>query len=190
MKKIALFASGSGTNVENLITYFQGHSLVNIALVVSNRPDAYVLERSSRLGVPSVVFLKDDWQTGDKITACLSENEIDFIVLAGFLMRIPDMLLHNYPDKIINIHPSLLPKYGGKGMYGNNVHEAVINAREKESGITIHYINKVYDAGEIIFQKKCAVEVNDSPSDLAKKVHALEYECYPRIIEQIVGKSS
>lgn len=158
-----------------------------VSLVLSNKSDAYVLERAHRLGVPCNVFTKEDWIAGDEILAVLQEYRIDFIVLAGFLVRVPDLLLHAYPDKIINIHPALLPKFGGKGMYGDRVHQAVVAAGEKESGITIHYINEHYDEGSIIFQATCPVLPDDSPEEVAKKVHALEYEHFPRIVEEILG---
>lgn len=186
-KNIAIFASGSGTNAENIIRYFQENDLIRVALVLSNRSDAYVLERAHRLQVPSEVFLKEDWVSGEQILALLHEYHIDFIVLAGFLVRVPERLLHAYPDKIINIHPALLPKYGGKGMYGDRVHEAVVAAGEKESGITIHYINEHYDEGNTIFQATCPVLPTDSPDDVAKKVHALEYEHFPKIINQVLS---
>ena len=189
-KNIAIFASGSGTNAENIIRYFQENDLIRVALVLSNRSDAYVLERAHRLQVPSEVFLKEDWVSGEQILALLHEYHIDFIVLAGFLVRVPERLLHAYPDKIINIHPALLPKYGGKGMYGDRVHEAVVAAGEKESGITIHYINEHYDEGNTIFQATCPVLPTDSPDDVAKKVHALEYEHFPKIIEQVLNNKN
>ena len=179
-KNIAIFASGSGSNAENIIRYFQKSDSATVSLVLSNKSDAYVLERSHRLKVPCNVFPKEDWIAGDEILAILQEYRIDFIVLA-------DLLLHAYPDKIINIHPALLPKFGGKGMYGDKVHEAVVAAGEKESGITIHYINEHYDEGSIIFQATCPVLPDDSPEEVAKKVHALEYEHFPRIVEEILG---
>ena len=188
-KNIAIFASGSGSNAENIIRYFQENDLIRVALVLSNRSDAYVLERAHRLQVPSEVFLKEDWVSGEQILALLHEYHIDFIVLAGFLVRVPERLLHAYPDKIINIHPALLPKFGGKGMYGDRVHEAVVAAGETESGITIHYINEHYDEGDTIFQAKCPVLPDDSAIDVAQKVHSLEYKHYPLIIERtILGK--
>ncbi len=186
-KKIAIFASGSGSNAENIIRYFQKSDTVEVSLVLSNRSDAFVLERASRLNVPNRVFSKEDWRLGDRIWATLQEYPIDFIVLAGFLIRVPDLLLHAYPDKIINIHPALLPKFGGKGMYGDRVHEAVVASGEKETGITIHYINEHYDEGAVIFQATCSVLPDDSAADVAKKVHALEYEHFPRIIEQVLS---
>lgn len=185
-KNIAIFASGSGTNAENIIRYFQENDLIRVALVLSNRSDAYVLERAHRLQVPSEVFLKEEWVSGERILAALDKHHIDFIVLAGFLVRVPEVLLHAYPNKIINVHPALLPKFGGKGMYGERVHEAVVAAGETESGITIHYINEHYDEGDTVFQTKCPVLPDDSAADVAQKVHALEYEHYPLIIEKLL----
>lgn len=185
-KKIAIFASGSGTNAENIIRHFQGNDKVSVSLILSNKSDAYVLERARRLKVPFVVFPKEDWVAGDKVLTVLQDHCIDFVVLAGFLIRVPDALLHTYPDKIINIHPSLLPKFGGKGMFGDRVHKAVVAAGEKESGITIHYINEHYDEGNIILQVKCPVLPGDTFEDVAKKVHTLEYQCYPAAIENIL----
>lgn len=185
-KNIAIFASGSGSNTENIIRYFRENEAIQVSLVLSNRSDAYVLERAHRLGVPCNVFPKEDWMAGDEILAVLQEYHIDFVVLAGFLVRVPDLLLHAYPNKIINIHPALLPKFGGKGMYGDRVHEAVVAAGEKKSGITIHYINERYDEGNIVFQTACPVLPTDSPEDVAKKVHALEYEHFPRVIERVL----
>ncbi|MCR2003996.1 phosphoribosylglycinamide formyltransferase [Bacteroides acidifaciens] len=187
-KNIAIFASGSGSNAENIIRYFQKSGSAQVSLVLSNKSDAYVLERAHRLEVPCSVFPKEDWIAGDEILAVLQEARIDFIVLAGFLFRVSDLLLHAYPYKIINIHPALLPKYGGKGMYGDRVHQAVVAAGEKESGITIHYINEHYDEGDIIFQATCAVLPTDSPDDVAKKVHALEYEHFPLVIEKLLNE--
>lgn len=185
-KNIAIFASGSGSNAENIIRYFKENESVKVKLVVSNRSDAFVLERAKLLGVPGVVCPKSMWVSGEEIEKLLKEYKVDLIVLAGFLLRIPDSLLHVYPNRIINIHPSLLPKYGGKGMYGDRVHEAVVTAREKESGITIHCLNEHFDEGEPIFQATCELTAEDTPEDVARKVHALEYEYYPPIIEKLL----
>lgn len=184
--KIAIFASGSGTNAENIIQYFSEKISFQVVLIVSNKQDAYVLERARKYNIPSVVFSKNDFVKGDDVLSILREYEIDFIVLAGFLLRVPENLLEAYPDRIINIHPALLPKYGGKGMYGDRVHEAVVAAGEHESGITIHYVNGNYDEGNIIFQASCKVLPSDTPQDVAKKVHALEYKYYPTVIEDVV----
>lgn len=187
-KKIAIFASGSGTNAENIIHAFCANDSIKVALVVANRSQAFVLERAKALGVPSEVFLRDEWTEGcDNVLAALQRYEIDFIVLAGFLVHIPDAILYTYPNRIINIHPSLLPKYGGKGMYGDKVHEAVVAAGDTETGITIHYLNEQYDEGAIICQITCPVLPTDSPEDVAEKVHALEYAYYPEVIAEVVG---
>ncbi len=185
MKRIAIIASGSGSNAENIIKYFSGNSEVEVPFVISNRKEVYVHERCKRLGVPSYVFPKTDFENG-VVTKFLIENKIDLVVLAGFLLRIPDDMLEAYPNKVINIHPSLLPKYGGKGMYGDNVHKAVVENRETESGITIHFLNDRFDEGEHVAQYKCEVLATDSPEDVAAKVHALEYEWYPKVIENIL----
>lgn len=157
-----------------------------MALVLTNRQNAFVLERSRGLEVPCFYFPKSDWENGEAILSVLREHDIDFVVLAGFLARVPDTILHAYPNKMINIHPSLLPKFGGKGMYGDRVHEAVIAAGEKESGITIHYTNEHYDEGAIICQVKCPVLPEDAPDDLAQRIHALEYDTYPKVIEKLL----
>jgi len=184
MKRIALFASGSGSNVENIIRYFSNNRELEFPFIISNRPDAFVHERAKKWMIPSYVFKKDDFENGE-VLKFLQGRSIDFIVLAGFLLKIPENLLDAYPDRIINIHPALLPKFGGKGMYGSHVHEAVVASGEKETGITIHYVNENYDEGQIIFQAKCPVFPEDSPDDVAAKVHALEYEHFPRVIGEI-----
>ena len=185
-KNIAVFASGSGTNAERLVTYFQPGEVARVALVVSNKSDAYVLERAHRLQVPCRVFAKPLWATGPEVLEALREFRIDFIVLAGFLLRVPQALIDAYPGRIVNIHPALLPKFGGKGMYGDRVHRAVLEAGERETGITIHYINERYDEGNILFQAKCEVAPDDVPDTVARKVHALEYEHYPRVVEKLL----
>ena len=185
-KNIAVLASGSGTNAENIIRYFREKSSACVALVLTNRQNAFVLERSRGLEVPCFYFPKSDWENGEAILSVLREHDIDFVVLAGFLARVPDLILHAYPNKMINIHPSLLPKFGGKGMYGDRVHEAVIAAGEAESGITIHYTNEHYDEGAIICQVKCPVLPEDTSDDLAHRIHALEYDTYPKVIEKLL----
>lgn len=187
-KKIAILASGSGTNAENIIRYFREKGSDCVSLVLTNRQNAFVLERARGLKVPCAHFVKSDWESGEPILSILREHQIDFVVLAGFLARIPDNVLHAYPNKIINIHPSLLPKFGGKGMYGDRVHEAVIASGEEESGITIHYTNEHYDEGAIICQGKCPVMAEDTPDSLAHRIHALEYEYYPKVIDDLVSK--
>ena len=185
MKKIALFASGSGSNAENIIRYFEKNEELQFPLILSNKSDAYVHERAKQLNIPSFTINKSGFENGDALRL-LKEHQIDFIVLAGFLLKVPENLLKEYPNKIINIHPALLPKFGGKGMYGHHVHDAVVANKEKESGITIHYVNEHYDEGELIFQAKCEVLPTDSADDVAEKVHALEYAHFPEIIGKII----
>ena len=186
-KNIVILASGSGSNAENIVKYFWGNKNVHFPLIISNKEDAFVHERARNLGIPSYTFKKVDFENG-KVLDVLKKQQVNLIVLAGFLLKVPDNLLQAYPNRIINIHPALLPKFGGKGMYGSHVHEAVVAAKEKESGITIHYVNENYDEGQIIFQAKCKILPTDSPNDVAKKIHALEYEYFPQIIEQILNK--
>ena len=185
---IAIFGSGSGTNAENIIQYFESNPFIKVALVLSNKADAYILERARLHHIPSVVYTKSEFQNEDGLLALLGEHKVDFVVLAGFLLQIPVSLIRAYPNKIINIHPALLPNYGGKGMYGNRVHEAVIAAGDKQSGITIHYIDEHYDSGSIIFQTTCDVLPTDTSDDLAAKVHALEYKYFPKVIEDTINK--
>lgn len=183
MKHIAIFASGSGTNAENIIRYFQKHTSIRVAIVLSNKKDAYVIERARRLDIPVYVFDREVFYKTDAILDVLRENKTDLVVLAGFLWLVPENILKQYANRIINIHPALLPKYGGKGFYGMAVHEAVIRSGDKESGISIHYVNEKYDAGQVIFQVRCPVERGDTPETLAQKVHRLEYEWFPKVIE-------
>lgn len=183
-RNIALLASGSGSNAENIIRYFQNSEKLSFPVILSNKADAYIHKRAEALKIPSFTFSKEDFQQGDKILEILKKYDIYGIVLAGFLLKISPKIIAAYPDKIINIHPALLPKYGGKGMYGHHVHEAVKAAGETESGITIHFVNENYDEGNIIFQAKCAVCENNTPEDIAENVHKLEYEYFPRIIEE------
>jgi phosphoribosylglycinamide formyltransferase-1 len=188
MRNIAIFASGSGTNAENIIKYFSTSKTARVSLVLSNKRDAYVLKRAATLNVRSVFFDRKELYMKDKVLRYLSMYKIDFVVLAGFLWLIPENILELYDKRIINIHPALLPGYGGKGMYGERVHEAVLTNHEKESGITIHYVNKKYDEGDIIFQARCKIESKDTPDTLAAKVHSLEYEHFPKVIEELVAK--
>jgi len=190
MYKIALFASGSGTNVENIAQYFKGHPTVEVSLILSNKKDAYVLERAKNLNIPAKVFTREQFYQTTKIVDLLIEDAIDLVVLAGFLWLIPDSLIAAFPNRIINIHPALLPKYGGKGMYGSKVHEAVVANHEKESGITIHFVNGEYDKGNILFQAKVEVLTTDNPDDVAYKVHDLEYEHFPKEIERLLLKGN
>ena len=184
---IAIFASGSGSNAENIINYFSGKKDFKFPVILSNNPNSYVLERAKKIGIPSVCFTKKELNETDHVLNTLYQYDIDFIVLAGFLLKIPHYLIDAFPDKIINIHPALLPKYGGKGMFGSHVHEAVINSGDKESGITIHYINEVYDDGQTIFQTKCEISASDTKETLAEKIHQLEYKYYPIIIEKLIS---
>ena len=186
MKKIAIFASGSGSNAENIIQYFAQEPQFCVKSVFCNVPDAYVLERAKKYRIPTFVFNREEFRNPDKVFRQLQEQEIDFIVLAGFLWLMPSFITAAWPNKIVNIHPALLPAYGGKGMYGHYVHEAVIAAGEKESGITIHYVNDHYDQGAIIFQAKCPVLPTDTPDDLAARIHELEYRYFPEIIEKTI----
>jgi phosphoribosylglycinamide formyltransferase-1 len=188
MKNIAIFASGSGTNAENIIAYFSTRNTAKVALILSNKRDSFVLERAAKNNIRSVFFDRKEFYVTGKVLRYLLLYKIDFIVLAGFLWLVPDNILEQYDKRIINIHPALLPGYGGKGMYGEYVHRAVIENREKESGISIHFVNGSYDKGSIIFQKRCIVEDSDTPDTLAQKIHALEYLHYPRVIEDIVIK--
>ncbi len=188
MKKIAIFASGSGSNAENIIQYFAQKPQFCVKSVFCNVPDAYVLERAKKYRIPSFVFNREEFRNPDKVFRQLQEQEIDFIVLAGFLWLMPSFITAAWPNKIVNIHPALLPAYGGKGMYGHHVHEAVIAAGEKERGITIHYVNDHYDQGAIIFQAKCPVLPTDTPDDLAARVHELEYRYFPQIIAETILK--
>ena len=184
-KKIAIFASGSGSNAENIISYFSGRPDVSFPFILCNKKEAFVHERAKKLNVSSITFDKIQLENGE-ILSLLQKEGIDFIVLAGFLLKVPENILSFYSDKIVNIHPALLPKYGGKGMYGMKVHEAVVANGEKESGITIHYVNERYDEGAIIAQYKCEVLPSDSPEDVAQKVHELEYEYFPGVIEKVI----
>ena len=185
MKRIIIFASGSGSNAENIIKHFEGNNLISVAQVLSNKKNAKVHERAKRLKVRSESFSRDEFLESDAILNLLKENA-DYIILAGFLWKVPEKIIEAFPNKIINIHPALLPKYGGKGMYGMNVHKAVVENNEKESGITIHYVNENYDEGAIIFQAKIDVETSDTPEDVAQKIHTLEYKHFPRVIEEVI----
>ena len=187
---IAIFASGSGTNCENLIHHFADSALVKVALVVSNKPDAFVLERAQRLGVPTAVTPKTDLHNPDIMLPLLRKYDIGFIVLAGWLPLIPDFLIDAFPHKIINIHPALLPKFGGKGMWGHHVHEAVKAAGETETGMTVHWVTPVCDAGEIIAQFRVTLSPDDTVEIIAEKEHMLEMEHFPKVVEDIIKKSA
>jgi phosphoribosylglycinamide formyltransferase-1 len=188
IKNIAIFASGSGTNAENIINYFANINDVNVSLILSNNPNAYVLQRAKNHNIPYIVFSRKELVETTIVLDALKDNNITFIVLAGFLLLMPLNIINAYHNRIINIHPALLPKYGGKGMYGDRVHQAVIENKEEYSGITIHFINEKYDEGEIIFQSFCKIDKNDTPITLAKKIHELEYLHYPRVINEVINK--
>lgn len=181
--RIAVFASGSGTNAENIIKHFGTEGDIRVVLVLSNKKDAFVLERARKFGVESVVFTRDDLSNSLIIDNILAEKNIDFIILAGFLLKIPERILRKYPSRVINIHPALLPRFGGKGMYGMNVHRAVIEAGETESGITVHLIDEEYDRGRTLFQALCPVSGEETPESLAASVHTLEQLYFPLVIE-------
>jgi phosphoribosylglycinamide formyltransferase-1 len=183
---IAIFASGSGTNAQNMIEYFRDHPEIHISLIISNKPDAYVLKRAKNENVPHLVLSGKDWEKNGKAERVLQDYGIDFIVLAGYLRLLPSWLIQQFPDRIVNIHPALLPNYGGKGMYGEHVHKAVIASGDKHSGITIHFVNEDYDKGDIIFQAQCPVLPSDTPESLVARIHQLEYEHYPRVVEKVV----
>ena len=186
MVNIAIFVSGSGSNCENIIQYFQRNKQVHIALVVSNRSDAYALVRAKKLNVPTAVLPKADFNNKDKVLKLMADYRIDFIVLAGFLLMIPDWLISVYQRRMINLHPALLPKFGGMGMYGHHVHEAVRKANETETGMTVHWVSTVCDGGEIIAQFRTPITPDDTPDDIAGKEHILEMEHFPRVIETIL----
>ena len=186
VKNLAIFASSNGSNAENIYRFFQNSSDINVVLICSNNKDAYVVKRAEKLQIPLFIFTKQELENFFELEKVLTEKEVEFIILAGFLLKIPKKLLENFPNKIINIHPALLPKYGGKGMYGNNVHKAVLENKETESGITIHFVNSKYDDGEIVFQAKCKVEKNTSVEGLVKKVRKLERAFFPKTIEGVI----
>lgn len=188
MKRIALLVSGNGTNCENIIRHFQTTRKADIAFVLSNKADAFALVRAKRLGVKTVVMPKAEFNDPNRLMPLLNEERVDLIVLAGFLLMIPDFLIEVYDHRIINIHPALLPKFGGKGMYGHHVHEAVKAAGETETGMTVHWVSGVCDGGEIIAQYKTALSPDDTPDDIAEKEHVLEMEYFPKVIEDVLDQ--
>jgi len=188
-KKIAIFASGNGSNAENLIHYFKNSDFAEVALILTNNKKAGVIDRAARLNVPVFEFSKEDLHSGKAVIEKLATFTIDWIILAGFLLRFPETLLKKYPNKVVNIHPALLPKYGGKGMYGMHVHNAVVENNEKETGITIHFVNEKYDEGEIIFQAKTKVLDSDTPVSVAEKIHELEQLYFPKVIEKLISEN-
>lgn len=185
-KKVAVFASGNGTNAEKIFDQFKDHPQIEVALLFANKTGVGVLERANRYNIPSVVFNRADFYHSDVVLKRLKEEQIDLVVLAGFMWLVPEQLVNAFPDRIVNIHPALLPKYGGKGMYGMHVHEAVKAANEMETGITIHFVNQHYDEGSIIAQFACAIDPNDSATEIARKVQLLEHENYPKVIAEVV----
>jgi phosphoribosylglycinamide formyltransferase-1 len=188
MRNIAILASGTGTNAENIIKYFSNKNTAKVSLVLSNKRQAMVLKRAEAHNIRTVFFEHKEFYVTGKVLRYLLLYKIDFIVLAGFLWLVPENILEQYNERIINIHPALLPAYGGKGMYGEIIYKAVIASHDKESGISIHYVNKMYDEGDIIFQARCKVDPSDTPASLAEKIHALEYLHYPKVIEDLVVK--
>lgn len=189
MTNIAIFASGSGSNAQRIMEYFQDSKDIKVSLLLSNNKSAYALERAKAFNVPTFTFDKQAFCNSDAVVDELKANNISWVILAGFLWLIPKNLVRAFPHKIINIHPALLPKYGGKGMYGHFVHEAVVAAKENESGISIHYVDENYDEGQIIFQAKCNINPDDSPETVAKKVLTLEHQHFPVVIENLIKKS-
>jgi phosphoribosylglycinamide formyltransferase-1 len=187
MKSIAIFASGAGSNARKIIEHFSHHPKIRVDLVVCNKPQAGVLNIADEHGIPTLILDKEQFFRGNAYVDEFKVDDIDFIVLAGFLWKVPNALIHAYPEKIVNIHPALLPKYGGKGMYGNFVHEAVIANKDKESGISIHMVDEVYDHGKIVFQAKCEVKEDDTPDSLAARIHELEHKHYAKVIEELLS---
>ena len=188
MKRIVIFASGSGSNAENIIKHFHGNCLAKVVYLLSNKKGAKVLDRAKRLEIPHSSFTKNELNIDSKVLDLLNELKPDLIILAGFLLKFPESIVKQYPNKIINIHPALLPKFGGKGMYGSHVHKAVVEKKEIESGITIHYVNENYDEGNIIFQAKTKINSTDNFEDVADKIHVLEQKHFPLVIEQLLQK--
>jgi phosphoribosylglycinamide formyltransferase-1 len=188
--KIAIFASGSGTNAENIVDFFKMDSHIKVSLILSNKNSAYVLERARKLGVKNTVFTPEQLNNSTFVDEILDEEKIDAIILSGFLLKVPDRIIAKYPGRIINIHPALLPKFGGKGMYGMNVHKAVIESGDTQSGITIHLVDELYDNGTILFQSTCDVEPGDTPESLAEKIHKLEYRYFPEVIGKYLSETA
>jgi phosphoribosylglycinamide formyltransferase 1 len=186
LPRIALFASGDGSNTQRIVDFFSEKGILEISAIYCNNPDAYVLERAKLMKIPHILFNRSIFYQTHEILDDLITKEVDWVILAGFLWLVPDYMIKAFPNKIINIHPALLPKYGGKGMYGARVHEAVIASGETESGITIHFVNERYDEGQIILQERCQVTSKDTPESLALKIHKLEHHYFPEVIEQLV----
>ena len=188
MSKIAIFASGSGSNAENIVNYFKPTHSTSDFLFLTNKADAKINERAKRLGVSIVVFSKSEFYDDDIVLAKLRDFSCDIVVLAGFLWLVPQYLVKAYSGRIVNIHPALLPKFGGKGMFGTKIHEAVVENKETETGITIHYVDEAYDEGKVIFQQSFPVSPKYSVSEVEERIHALEYEFYPKVIEEILNQ--
>lgn len=190
MKNLAIFASGNGSNTQNIIEHFNSSNIARVQTIICNKPEAYVLERAKALNIPHTVLTREELTADNphKALALLEELETDYIILAGYLLKIPQALIERYAGRIINIHPALLPKFGGKGMYGRHVHQAVIDAREEESGITVHLVDAHYDSGKTLFQARCQVLPTDTPEDLERKVHQLEKDHFARVIEEFISR--
>jgi phosphoribosylglycinamide formyltransferase-1 len=186
-KRLAIFASGSGSNAEKIAEYFTGRTDIEISLILSNNPQAGVIARARRYQIPVVLFDRKTFYDTHRIIEILQNEHIDLVVLAGFMMLIPEAMVRAFPERIVNIHPALLPKYGGKGMYGHFVHEAVVAAQEPESGISIHFVNERYDEGNIIFQATCEVVPTDTPEEVARKVQVLEHQHYPEVVDKLLS---
>ena len=185
-KNLAIFASGSGSNAENICNYFASHSDINVVFICTNKLDAFIVKRAKKLNIPITFITKQELNAFDDLYKKLQATKVDFIVLAGFLLKLPPIMVKKYPNRILNIHPSLLPKYGGRGMYGNNVHKAVLENKESESGISIHFVNQNYDEGELILQEKCSISKNETLETLVAKIHQLEQKYLPITIEKIL----
>jgi phosphoribosylglycinamide formyltransferase 1 len=188
MKRIAVFASGSGTNAQKIIEHFLNHEKISVSIIFTNNEKAKVIERAKMFNLPCIIFNRKQFYESEEILGKLKEHQIDFVVLAGFLWLVPVYLIRAFAGRMINIHPALLPKYGGKGMYGMKVHEAIVENNEQETGITIHYVNEEYDKGSIIFQAKCPVNLDDTAESVAAKIHELEHRHFPHVVEKLVSK--
>ncbi|MBP9790018.1 MAG: phosphoribosylglycinamide formyltransferase [Bacteroidia bacterium] len=186
MKRLAIFASGSGTNAENISLHFSGNPNISVEVIITNNPEAGVIQRAKKLNIPFEVVTRKEFSDSTKVVKLLEDYKIDVIVLAGFLLLVPVALIEDYKDRIINIHPALLPLFGGKGFYGANVHQKVIETKSLISGITIHHVNEFFDDGEIIFQAACHIAKDDTPESLAEKIHDLEKMYFPVVIEKFV----
>ena len=184
MKKLAIFGSGAGSNAENICVYFNNSSDIKVVMMCTNRKDAFIVERAKKLKIPMVFTSKTELENFDDLAKILAKYKVDYIILAGFLLKIPSKMIEQYPNKIINIHPALLPKYGGKGMYGENIYKAVLENKETESGISVHFVNQNYDEGKIIFQKSFSLSPDENLESLTAKIHELEQSLFPKIIEK------